>query len=224
VLFLAFIYNYLYLYPIYNPIGGVRVLEEAWNLLSSDVEAIFRIAESNLDALNTVDSGLKRPFGAGECALWARLTGPQFAAQVGAVVSLVEASANHRKATTVAKEVMAIKYSNQTSHSITKFLESPSSANNPSLLSVALSAKSAWIWSCAALSPPAAVVATAARPVARVDDCRPLILSLRENFREGSLGKKKNLLAFANALTISLLPWLQSFVSGRSRWRRAGYH
>jgi hypothetical protein len=31
------------------------------------------------------------------------------------------------------------------------------------------------------------------------DDCRPLILSLRENFREGSLGKK-NLLAFANEL------------------------
>jgi phage shock protein PspC (stress-responsive transcriptional regulator) len=47
------------------------------------------------------------------------------------------------------------------------------------------------------LSPPAAVVAAVARPVAR-DDCRPLILSLRENFREGSLGKK-NLLAFANA-------------------------
>jgi hypothetical protein len=35
---------------------------------------------------------------------------------------------------------------------------------------------------------------------------------------------KKNLLAFANALAISLLPWLQSFVDGRSRWRRAGSH
>jgi hypothetical protein len=55
------------------------------------------------------------------------------------------------------------------------------------------------------------------------DDCRPLILLLRENFWEGSLGKK-NLLAFANALAISLLPWLQSFVGGRSRWRRAGSH
>ena len=42
----------------------------------------------------------------GECALWARLTGPKFAAQVAAVVSLVEAPANHCKATTVAKEVM----------------------------------------------------------------------------------------------------------------------
>jgi hypothetical protein len=55
----------------------------------------------------------------GECALWARLTGPQFSAQVAAVVSLVEAPANHREATTVAKDVMAIKYSNKTSHSIT---------------------------------------------------------------------------------------------------------
>ena len=61
----------------------------------------------------------------GECALWARLTGPQFAAQVAAAASLVEAPANHFKATSVAKEVMAIKYSNKMSHSITKFLESP---------------------------------------------------------------------------------------------------
>ena len=45
----------MYLYPIYNPIGGVRLLEEAWNLLSGDVQVIFRIADSNLDALNTVD-------------------------------------------------------------------------------------------------------------------------------------------------------------------------
>jgi hypothetical protein len=60
----------LYLYPIYNPIEEVQVIEEAWNLLSSDVEAIFRIAESNLYALNTVDSGLKRPFSVGERALW----------------------------------------------------------------------------------------------------------------------------------------------------------
>jgi hypothetical protein len=29
--------------------------------------------------------------------------------------------------------------------------------------------------------------------VARVDDCRPLILSLRKNFREGSLGKRKKI-------------------------------
>jgi hypothetical protein len=33
-------------------------------------------------------------------------------------VSLVETPANHRKATTVAKEVMAIKYINKASHSI----------------------------------------------------------------------------------------------------------
>jgi len=60
VLFLAFIYNYLYLHPIYNPIGGVRALEEAWDLLLDNMKAIFRIAEFNLDALNTVDFGPKR--------------------------------------------------------------------------------------------------------------------------------------------------------------------
>ena len=57
MLFIAFIQTYLFLYPIYNPIGGVRLLEEAWNLLSGDVQVIFRIADSNLDALNTVDLG-----------------------------------------------------------------------------------------------------------------------------------------------------------------------
>jgi hypothetical protein len=124
----------LYLYPINNPIGGVPVLEEAWNLLSGDVKAISRIAESNPDALNTVDLGPKRPFSVGECALWARLTGPQFAAQVAAVVSLVEAPANHFKATTGAKEVMAITYSNKTSLSITKFLESPFAGKHPKLI------------------------------------------------------------------------------------------
>jgi hypothetical protein len=34
------------------------VLEEAWDLLSGDVKAIFRIAESNIDALNTVEKFL----------------------------------------------------------------------------------------------------------------------------------------------------------------------
>ena len=70
----------------------------------------------------------------GECALWARLTGPRFAAQVAAAVSLVEAPANHRKATTVAKEVMAIKYSNNTSLSIEKFLEAPFAGKHPKLI------------------------------------------------------------------------------------------
>ena len=85
--------------------------------------------------LNTVDLGPKRPFSAGECALWARLTGLQFAAQVEAVVSLVEASANHREASTVAKEVMAIKYGNTTGHSIKKFLGSPFTGKHPKLIS-----------------------------------------------------------------------------------------
>ena len=49
-------------------------------LLSDDAKASFERAESNLNALNTVDLGPKRPFSVGECALWARLAGPQFAA------------------------------------------------------------------------------------------------------------------------------------------------
>ena len=68
------------------------MLEEAWNLLSYDVKAILQSAESNLNALNTVDLGPKRPFSVGECALWARLTGPRFAGQVAAALSLVEAA------------------------------------------------------------------------------------------------------------------------------------
>jgi hypothetical protein len=58
------------------------------------VKAIFRIAESNPDALNTVDLGHKRHISVGKCTLWARLTGQQLAAQVAAVVSQVEATAN----------------------------------------------------------------------------------------------------------------------------------
>jgi hypothetical protein len=50
---------------MYNPIGGVRVLEEVWNLLSGDVKAISRITESNIYALNTVELGPKRPFSVG---------------------------------------------------------------------------------------------------------------------------------------------------------------
>ena len=95
---------FLDLYPTYHPTGEVQVLQKAWDLLSDDAKASLQRAESNLNALNTVDLGPKRPFSVGECALWARLTGPQFAAQVAAAVSLVEAPANHWKATSVAKE------------------------------------------------------------------------------------------------------------------------
>ena len=42
------------------------------------------------------------PLSVGKCALWERLTGPQFAAQVTAVVSLVEAPANHYIAVSLA--------------------------------------------------------------------------------------------------------------------------
>jgi hypothetical protein len=107
---------FVYLCPTTHPEGGVQVLQKAWNPLSDGVKAIFRTAESNLDALNTVDLGPKRPFSVGECALWVRLTGPQFNAQVAAVVSLVEALASHYEATAVAKEAMAIKYGNTTGY------------------------------------------------------------------------------------------------------------
>ena len=50
------------------------------------------------------------------------------------MVSPVEAPANHRKATTVAKEVIAIKYVNTTGHSIEKFLESPFAGKHPKLV------------------------------------------------------------------------------------------
>jgi hypothetical protein len=123
------------LYPTSHPTGGVLVLQKAWDLLSDDVKVIFRIAESNLDVLSTAALGPKRPFSVGVCALWARLTGPRFAAQVAAVVGLVEAPANHRKATTVAKEIMAIKYGNTTGHSINGFLESPFVGKHPKLTS-----------------------------------------------------------------------------------------
>jgi hypothetical protein len=103
----------------------VQFLQKEWSLLSDDLQAIFRTAESNLDALKTVYLEPKRPFCVGECALWARLAGTRFVAQVAAVVSLVKAPSYCGKAAAVAKEVMAIKYITTTSHSITKFLESP---------------------------------------------------------------------------------------------------
>ena len=112
----------------------MQVLQKAWDLLSDDVKASLQRAESNLNALHTVDLGPKRPFSVSKCALWARLTGPQFAAQVAAVVSLVEAPANHRKASTVAKEVMAIVPGNRTSLSIEKFLETPFAGKHPELI------------------------------------------------------------------------------------------
>jgi len=119
------------LYLTSHPTGGVQVLEKARNILSDDMNAILQSAESNLDALRTVDLGPKRPFSLGECALWARLTGPQLAAQVAAVVSLAEPPANHYEVTAVAKEVMAIKDVITTGHLITKFLESPLTGKHP---------------------------------------------------------------------------------------------
>ena len=62
------------------------------------------------------------------------MSGPRFAAQVAAAVSLVEAPANHWKATTVAKEAMAIRFGNRTSLSIEKFLEAPFAGKHPKLI------------------------------------------------------------------------------------------
>jgi hypothetical protein len=122
------------LYPTYHPTDGVQVLLKAWNLLLDDVKASLQRAESKLNALNTVDMGPKRPFSVGKCALWARLAGPQFAAQVAAVVSLVKAPSNCGKAAAVAKEVMAIRFGNRTSLSIEKFLEAPFAGKHPKLV------------------------------------------------------------------------------------------
>jgi hypothetical protein len=64
VLTRAIICPFLDLYPTYHPTGGVQVLQKAY-----DVKANLQSAESNLDALSTVDLGPKRPFSVGECAL-----------------------------------------------------------------------------------------------------------------------------------------------------------
>jgi hypothetical protein len=77
----------VYFYSNSHPAGGVKVLQKAWELLLDNSKVIFRITESKLDALSTVYLGPKRLFNFVECALWARLTGPQFAAQVGALKS-----------------------------------------------------------------------------------------------------------------------------------------
>jgi len=114
----ALICPLLDLYPTYHPTGEVQVLQKAWNLLPDDVKASLQRAESNLNALNSVYLGPMRPFSVGECVMWARFTGPQFAAQVAAAVSLVEAPANHCEASTVAKEAMTIMPGNRTSLSV----------------------------------------------------------------------------------------------------------
>jgi hypothetical protein len=121
--------TFLYFYLTSHSAGGVQVLQKAWNILSEDAQANFRIAEFNLDALNTVDLGPRRHFSVGECALWARFTGPNFAAQVEAVVCLVEEPYNCGKAAAMPTEVMAIKYINTTKHSIKMFSSHSSPAN-----------------------------------------------------------------------------------------------
>ena len=74
--------SFLGLLPHLSPDRRGAGARRSIDLLSDDVKAILQSAESNLNALNTADLGPKCPFSVGECALWARLTGPQFAAQV----------------------------------------------------------------------------------------------------------------------------------------------
>jgi hypothetical protein len=92
------------------------------------------------------------------------LTGPQFAAQVAAVVSLVEAPANHYKASAVVEEVMAIKYGNTTGHSINNFPESPFAGKHPKLIAKGTKAAAA----------KAAVTAAEAIAVADLEEAKRL--------------------------------------------------
>jgi len=107
------------------------VLIEAWSLLPIEVQAVFLDAESKLGTLNPIDLGPKRSVTVGESALWSKMCGVQFAAQIAAAVSLEEPPTSCYKAAALAKEVGAIRYSNITPRSITKFLESPVTATRP---------------------------------------------------------------------------------------------
>jgi hypothetical protein len=91
------------LLPNFLPDRRVQVLQKAWNLLSDDVKTILQRTESNLDAPNSVDLAPKRPFSAGECALWAQVAWLRFAAQAAAVDSLFEAPSSCCKAAAVAR-------------------------------------------------------------------------------------------------------------------------
>ena len=84
--------------------------------------------------LNSINLGPKRSFTVAECVLWAALCGPQFAAQVAAVVSLEEVPKSHGKIFALAKDVAAISYGHSTATSITKYLRSPVLGNRPKLV------------------------------------------------------------------------------------------
>ena len=84
--------------------------------------------------LNSINLGPKRSFTVAECALWAALCGPQFAAQVAAVVSLEEVLKGRKKIPALAKDVAAIRYGHSTAASITNYLHSPVFGNCPNLV------------------------------------------------------------------------------------------
>ena len=84
---------------------------------------------------------------------------------LAAAVSLVKAPANHRKGSTVAKEIMAIKYSNKTGLSITKLLEAPFAGKHPKLITKGTKA---------AAAAEAAVIAAEAIAVADLEEAERL--------------------------------------------------
>jgi hypothetical protein len=156
--------SFLSLYPAHHLTGGVQVLQKEWNL-SDDVKAILQIAESNLNALNAVHLGPKRPFSVGECALWARLTGPRFDGQVAAALRLVELlKTTAKQLQWPIKEVMTIMLGNKTGLSIEKFLESPFAGKHPKIISKGTKAAAA----------EAAVTAAEAIAVADLEEAKPL--------------------------------------------------
>jgi len=59
--------------PLLTRQAGWRFFKKHGISLSDDVKTILQSAKSNLNALNTVDFGPKRPFSVGECALCAQM-------------------------------------------------------------------------------------------------------------------------------------------------------
>lgn len=111
--------------------GDRKLLQGAWKIIPINVCALLVEVESKLMKLNSSNLGLKRSFTVAECAL----CGPQFAAQVAAMVSLEEVrKASCTKLAAIAKDAAAISYGHSTATSITNYLRSPVFGNIPMLV------------------------------------------------------------------------------------------
>jgi hypothetical protein len=141
----------------------------------------------------------------GECALWARLTGPQFAAQVAAAVSQVEAHTYNGKAAAVAKEAMAITPGSRTGLSIEKFLEAPFAGKHPKLIKKGTKAAAA----------EAAVTATEAIAVADLEETKRLAAEFE------AMGSGALTMALAGGRTRTLCAIAGSHASGSACRRPA---